>query len=85
MPPATKTRRHPLFEQRFETRGLRILGHDVLGLLFEAGHVLHEVSHRDRLAFPQRYLEVEILIHVRVEVDLALLDELHHRRPGEEF
>ena len=30
-------------------------------------------------------LEVEILLNVRVEVELALLDELHHRDVGEEL
>jgi hypothetical protein len=64
---------------------IRILGYDALALLLEAGGVLHEVAHRDRFSFAPRNLKIEVLIHVSIEIDLALLDELHHRGPSEEL
>ena len=76
---------HPLFEQRLESRRLGILGHDALRLLFETRDVLHEIAHRDGLALARRNLEVEVLIDVRVEIDLPLLDLLHHGGPRHEL
>ena len=51
----------------------------------EAGRMRHDVAHRDRLAVARRNLEIEVGVDVRVEVDLALLDQLHDRGPGEQL
>src|SRR5262245_20453600 len=42
----------------------------------------HQVNQRDRLRVRRREFEVEIGVDVRVHIQLALLDEVHHRRPG---
>ena len=43
----------------------------------------HDVAQRGGLAKCWRNLEVEILVYVRVQIQLALLNLLHHRRPSE--
>ena len=45
----------------------------------------HDVAHRDRFSLAPRNLEIEVLIHVGIQIDLALLDELHHCSPREEL
>ena len=45
----------------------------------------HDVAQRDRFAERWRHLEIEVGIDVGVEIELALLDLLHDRRPGEEL
>ena len=51
----------------------------------EAGRVGHEIAQGDGFAVARRNLEIQIAVDVRVEVELALLDQLHHRRPGEQL
>ena len=43
------------------------------------------LAQRDRLAVVVGNLEVEIRVDVRVEIQLALLDQLHRRRPGDQL
>ena len=45
----------------------------------------HQLPHGHRLAVVRRHLEVEVLIDVGVEIDLARGDQLHDRRPGEQL
>jgi hypothetical protein len=58
-------------------------GCKLLDGFFESRRVRHQVFHGDGLVERRRNLEVEIVVHAAVEVDLALLGELHHGRPGE--
>ncbi len=51
----------------------------------QARGVGHDVAQGDRRAVERRDLEVEVLVDVGVEVELALLDQLHDRGPGEEL
>ena len=51
----------------------------------EAGGVGHEIAQGDGFAVARRNLEIQIAVDVCVEVELALLDQLHHRRPGEQL
>ena len=44
-----------------------------------------KIAHGDRRAEGFRDLEIDIGVYILVEFDLALLDELHHRRPGEQL
>ena len=76
---------HPSFQQDFEPGAVRILRYDALGLLLEACGVLHEVAHGDGFAVARRDLVVEVLVDVGIQVDLALLDLLHDRCPGEQL
>ena len=57
----------------------------ILDRLFETSRVRHKLTHRDWLAVAGRDFEIEIFVDVRVEVDLALLNLLHHGRPGDQF
>jgi hypothetical protein len=45
----------------------------------------HGIPQGDGLAEGRRDLEVEVGVDVLVQVELALLDQLHHRGPGEQF
>ena len=64
----------------------RIIGDQITPVLFEPGRVRHDVAQRDGLTrIGVRDLEVEIPVHVGVEVHLPLLDELHHRGPREQL
>ena len=45
----------------------------------------HQVAQRDGLVEGGADRKVEILVDVGVEVELALLFQLHHRDPGEEL
>src|SRR6478735_6895713 len=45
----------------------------------------HDVAHRDGLAVARRNLEIDVFVYVCIKVDLALLDQLHDRRPGEQL
>jgi hypothetical protein len=48
--------------------------------------VRHDIAHSNRLAIRAgRNLEIEVLVDVGVEIDLALLHQLHDRGPGEEL
>ena len=83
-------REHPL---RHPAHQRLAQGHQVLGVggekildrLLEARTMRHQIAHRDRLAVSGRNLEIEIGVDVGVEIDLVLLDKLHHRRPGKEL
>jgi len=58
---------------------------DVAALFFEAAGVRHQVAQGDGLAERRPYLEVEITVDIGIDVDLALLFQLHDRHPGEEL
>ena len=45
----------------------------------------HDVAHRDRFSLASRNLKIEVLIYVSIQIDLDLLDELHHGGPREEL
>ena len=62
---------------------LRVLEEQVRLHGLEAGGVREQVAHGDRLAEGGGDPEIQVPVEVRVEVDPALLDELHHRRPGD--
>jgi hypothetical protein len=54
--------------------------------VFQPDRVGEHVPERDRRGVGGGDLELgQVGVHVRVEIQLALLDELHHRRPGEEL
>jgi hypothetical protein len=76
---------NPLFQQGFVTRRFRVFRDDALGLLLEAGHMLHQIAHGDRLAVARRDLEIEILVDVAVQVYFPLLHQLHDGGPGDQL
>ena len=77
---------HPLLHPRRVAQVvLRVGGEQVLDRLLEARRVRHQLAQRHRLAVARRYPEIEVAVHVRVEVEPALLHQLHHRRPGEQL
>jgi hypothetical protein len=47
--------------------------------------VREDATERDRLRKSARNLEVEIIAHLAIEIELARLDELHHRDRREEL
>ncbi len=53
--------------------------------LLEAAGVGHQPAQGDRAVGAFRNLEIEVGVDVLVEVELALADQLHHRRPGEQL
>ncbi len=69
--------------QRYQLLGIE--EDEVLRRLFEAGGVRHDLSQGGRLAVPQGHAEIEVLVDVLVEIELALLHQLHDRRPGEQL
>ena len=66
---------------------LRIARHQAAHQLLEAAGVRHEVVQRDRLAECVRVRDrkIQVLRDVAVEIELALLDQLHHRRVRHEL
>ncbi len=81
---------HPLGNPRLHRHSqrpeaLRIGADQALDGLFEPGGVSHQPAKRDRAVRPLRNPEVEVGVDVLVEVELALADELHHGRPGEQL
>src|SRR6185437_2628136 len=53
--------------------------------VLEPRRVRHQVAQCDRLAEARRDLEIEVAVDVAVQVELVLLDQLHHRGPGEQL
>src|SRR5215204_3081870 len=53
--------------------------------VLEARRARHKVPERDRLRVGVRDAEVQVGVHVGVELELTLFDELHHRRPCEQL
>jgi hypothetical protein len=45
----------------------------------------HQVAQGDRLGKCRRNLKVEVGVNADIQVQVALLDLLHHRRPGKEL
>ena len=83
-------RKDARWQMRFDVVGefhlrCRVVGDQILQRFLETGRMGHQVTHGDGLAVIRRNLEIQIGIDVVVEVDLALFDELHHRRPGEQL
>ena len=74
--------RHLLFQRHHR---LGIAADQIAHRFLKTRGVRHDVAHRDRLALIGRNLEIEIGVHILVEVDLARLDLLHHRGPGEQL
>ena len=58
---------------------------DVLDRFFEPRRMGHELAQRDGLAVVVRNLEIEIRIDVAIQIQLALLDQLHRRRPRDQL
>ena len=52
---------------------------------FKARGVRHDIAQRHRLALEGRNLEIEIGVHILVEVELAGFDKLHHGGPGKQL
>ena len=78
--------RHPLLQQFVIWRdGIAIVTDQPFDLLFEARGVGHQLAHRHRFAIALGNREIEILVHVRVQIDAPLFDLLHHRSPGHQF
>ena len=75
-------RREPAAERR-DVR--RIVADEIPRVFLETRRVRHDVPQRDRLRERRGDLEVEIAIDVGVEIELSLLHELHHGRPGEQL
>ena len=54
--------------------------------VLEAAGVRHDVAHLHRLGEGRVDLEIlQVRVDVGIEIDLALLDQLHDRRPGEQL
>src|SRR3982074_2273384 len=70
--------------QRFQWRR-RLAGNLIARRFIEAGRVRHELTQGDRGAEALRYLEIEVIIDVAVQIEPADLDLLHERDPGEEL
>ncbi len=64
---------------------LGVVADDVFQAFFEARAVVHQVAHGDRLVERRGNLEVQVVVDIAVQVDLALLDQLHHGHPGEQL
>ena len=75
---------HPAFQQIGKRcDGLAGIADQILELLFEARGMRHDVAQRDRLPVARRNLEIQIAIHIGIEIELPLLDHLHDGRPCE--
>jgi hypothetical protein len=71
----------PIGARRFSS-----LGEEPQHPVLEAGRVGQQVGEGDRLAERSRHFEVgQIVVDVAIELELPLLDELHHGRPHEEL
>ncbi len=53
--------------------------------LFEPGSMGHDVAQSDRLREGGWNLEIEIIVDIPIQIELALLDLLHDRGPIEQF
>ena len=79
---ATRCAREPLPERLW----LPVSGEKIFDMLFEPRLMGHQAPQRDRhAAIRSRDAEIEIIAHVAIEIELALLDELHHRDSGEKL
>src|SRR5580700_3340447 len=52
---------------------------------FESGSMGHDVAQSDRLREGGRNLEIEIIVDIAIQIELALLDLLQDRGPIEQF
>jgi hypothetical protein len=75
--------RHQIIVQRLDRLVRRT--EEILDRFFEAGGVRQDSTQRDWLRKIARDFEVEVFPHVLVQVELSLLDQLHHRGRGEQF
>ena len=57
----------------------------VLQRFFESGRVGKQSPKRDRFRISFWNREVEVIVDVAIEIEFALLDQLHHRGGGEQF
>ena len=64
---------------------LCVLDEQVLTSFFKARGVRHNVPQGDGLSERGWNLEIQVIVHVPVQIELALLDQLHHRGPGKEL
>jgi hypothetical protein len=67
--------------------GLRcgLFGDQVLDLLLETRSMRHEVAECNGFAESRRNLEIQILVDVAVQIELALLHQLHYSGPCKEL
>ncbi len=78
--------RHVLHQIVAQGKEVARLFHERLGNAFlKPRRMGHEVAHRDGLPELLGNLEIEIVVHVAIEIDLSRLDELHDGSPGEEL
>ena len=54
-----------------------------IGRLLEARRVRQQIAQSDRLAERRRNLEIQVFVDIAIQVELALLDQLHHSRRSE--
>jgi len=45
----------------------------------------HDVAQRNRLGIRRGNPEIQVIVHIAVKIQLALLDLLHDRGPGKQF
>ena len=69
--------------QRSEVLG--VADKELLRSFFEPCGVRHDVAQCNRLGISRRNPEIEIIVHVPIQVELALLFELHHGGPGKKL
>ena len=78
-------RRQMGLQVMLEVDRLAVGGDEVARGVLEARGVRHQVAQRDRLALERRDPEIQVVVDVAVQVQLARLHQLHHRGPGEQL
>jgi len=58
---------------------------NVANLFLKPAGVGHQVPQADGLAESRRDFKIEILVYIRVDVQLTLFRQLHNRNPSEQF
>ena len=71
---------------RIRQHGRRVVeGEQITDGFLETCPVRHYFAQGDRPAAARRHLGVEIAVHIRIEIELPLLHQLHHGGPSEEL
>src|SRR6185437_3808041 len=53
--------------------------------VLEPRRMRHDIAQGDGFAEVRRYLEIQVVVDIAIEIELARLHELHHGGPGEEL
>ena len=64
---------------------LGIQGKDVLETLLKAAAVIHQIQQRDGLAAGRGDFEIQVVIDIAIQIELALLHQLHDRGPRKQL